>query len=208
MTIKAPSMAHRGTKSEQNRQAMHSSGSNEHYTPGYIVDIAREVLGGKIDLDPASCAMANKYIHATNIYTIKNNGLNQSWYGRIFLNPPGGKDGASSVQCAWWRKLVKEYKNGNVTSAIFLGFSIEILQTSQAQNISVAHFPLCIPRKRIDFLQPDGNRLKEGTGSTHSSVIAFLPKIESTVPGETEIRDQSTTLFREKFKRMGVILNV
>jgi len=202
MANQAPSMAHRGTKSDQNRQAIHSSGSNEHYTPGYIVDIAREVLGGQIDLDPASCAMANAYIQATKIYTIKDDGLKKPWGWpgkpvRVWLNPPGGKDGASSVQCAWWRKLVREYKIGNVISAVFLGFSIEILQTSQSHSISVAHFPLCIPRKRIDFLQPDGNKLKEGTGSTHSSVIAFLPG-----------QHYSTYLFQDKFRVMGEILNV
>lgn len=198
MSIQAPTMSHRGTKSEQNRKAMHSSGSNEHYSPGYIVDIAREVLGGQIDCDPASNFMANKYIQASTIYTIKENGLKLPWHGRVFLNPPGGKDGSESIQCAWWKKLVQEYRAGRVTAAIFLGFSIEILQTSQAQKISVAQFPLCIPRKRIDFLQPDGNKLKEGTGSTHSSVIAFLPP---SCPS-------SLVKFRKEFLRMGEVLNV
>jgi len=202
MSIQAPTMNHRGTKSEQNRQAMHASGSNEHYTPGYIVDIAREVLGGQIDCDPASNHMANKYIQANKIFTIDDDGLSKEWRGHVFLNPPGGKDGTESIQCAWWKKLVKEYRAGRVQTAIFLGFSIEILQTSQAQKISVAQFPLCIPRKRIDFLQPNGNKLKEGTGSTHSSVIAYLPPLLATsyVTGVSK--------FRKEFLRMGEVLNV
>src|SRR6266496_3292476 len=42
-------------------------GSNEWYTPEYLVEAARETMG-KIDLDPASCDYANRIIKAETIY--------------------------------------------------------------------------------------------------------------------------------------------
>ena len=58
-------------------------------TPGprEVVDAARAVLGA-IDLDPASCAEANTVIQATTIYTVEDNGLERSWHGRVWMNPP------------------------------------------------------------------------------------------------------------------------
>lgn len=73
----------------------HSSASVEHFTPGWLVEKARYVLGG-IDLDPASSEEANRVVRAPRIYTRESNGLHQArWDGRTILNPPGGLvDGA------------------------------------------------------------------------------------------------------------------
>lgn len=86
--------------------ARHSSASNEHYTPPQIVEAARATMGG-IDLDPASCALANKVVEAKCYYLSQ--GLLLSYRAgrdhnldmsstlgaegtpaRVFLNPPGG----------------------------------------------------------------------------------------------------------------------
>jgi hypothetical protein len=67
----------------------HTSDTNEHYTPPRIVVPATRVLGA-IDLDPASCELANEYIGANRIHTAEDDGLKHPWYGRVFLNPPGG----------------------------------------------------------------------------------------------------------------------
>ncbi len=52
--------------------------SNEWYTPSYIIEAARQVLGS-IDLDPASCALANQTVKAAKYFTVDDDGLAQSW---------------------------------------------------------------------------------------------------------------------------------
>jgi hypothetical protein len=56
------------------------TGNNEYYTPAIYVDAAREVMGG-IDLDPASCEVAQKTVRATAYYTQDDCGLSKDWHG-------------------------------------------------------------------------------------------------------------------------------
>lgn len=152
----------------------HSSASNEWYTPPEIVEAAREVLGG-IDLDPASCEEANKVVRASRIYTIGDDGLSKPWSGHVLLNPPGGKatreaakhfKSRSSAVC-WWRALVQEYDRRRVTAAIFVGFSLEILATSQQEGWqSCMDYAFCVPAKRLRF--------SGAKAPTHANVIVYL----------------------------------
>lgn len=64
-----------------------NTGQDEWYTPQNIADTARLTMGS-IDLDPASSEIANKIIQATEIFTLEDNGLNKTWYGNVWLNPP------------------------------------------------------------------------------------------------------------------------
>lgn len=136
--------------------AKHSSESNEQYTPIAIIDPSRSTLI-QIDMDPASSVFANQVVQAKQIYTIDDNGLDQEWVGRIFLNPPGGAlrkaiRGTRSSAVLWWLKLVESYERDQTESAIFIGFSLEIMQA--VQSTPVRHpmsFPCCLPKKRIAF---------------------------------------------------------
>ena len=65
--------------------------SNEYYTPAAVVERARRTMGG-IDLDPASCAEANRVVGAAQYYDADANGLMLPWYGRVWLNPPFERD--------------------------------------------------------------------------------------------------------------------
>lgn len=161
--------------------AQHSSASWEHFTPREVVAAARKTLGG-IDLDPASCAKANKRIKAKQFFSVEDDGLTQPWRGRVFLNPPGGSMvGAEGLKasrdrwatkarvCAWWRKLVEEFDAGRVRSAIFVGFTLEILRSAQLGNegrwAEPFDFTRCYPRNRLQF---------EGADPTHANVIVYL----------------------------------
>lgn len=46
-----------------------TSGDVEYYTPAFIIEAARAVLGGRIELDPASCDFANQTVQAGRIFT-------------------------------------------------------------------------------------------------------------------------------------------
>jgi hypothetical protein len=169
--------------------AHHSSNSVEHFTPLNIVEAARSLMVG-IELDPASTLKANaERIHAKRYYTKTDNGLDKKWHGRVFLNPPGGRineqgkpveHGGLSSSKVWWRKLVNSYILEQVTQAIFIGFSMEMLQTCQlgdnpTTGRSLTDFPICIPKRRIAFDKHVGRKWVAGNQPTHANVIVYLP---------------------------------
>src|SRR5579859_6970510 len=78
-----------------------SSKSNEWYTPAPYVNAARQVMGG-IELDPASCAQANRTVQAARYYSQADNGLAQDWTCRsLWCNPPYGRTAHISNQEIW-----------------------------------------------------------------------------------------------------------
>jgi hypothetical protein len=172
--------------------AQHLSNSIEHYTPADVVEAAREVLG-EIDLDPASCEEAQKIVRAVRWIGLPDDGLaaHSTWTGRVFLNPPGGtliarrkqktdpkpvtppediaakgKWGTDSRAVAWWRALAEAHLDGDVPEAIFIGFSIDLLQSAQGEGeVDPLSFSICVPRKRLCF---------GGDQPTHGNVIVYL----------------------------------
>lgn len=183
--------------------AQHSSDSKEHFTPPPYVEAGRDTLE-EIDLDPASCKRANdRIVKAKRFFTKRDNGFLQEWHGRVFLNPPGGlcddkgvtlirikdrkgyyyEDGTrflggkpQSAICAWWYRFLEEHKRGHMPAGIFVGFSIELLATSQRMGSMLGKADaLCFPSSRIKFYTPLGvNDIQEGTQPTHANVIAYL----------------------------------
>jgi len=169
---------------------LHSSLSKEHYTPSEIVESARAVMAG-IDLDPASCAVANGVVKASRYYSANDDALSLYWDfngfpSKVFLNPPGGKTRNRSIQAIWWDKLLFEYQAGRVQQAIFVGFSLEIL----AKRSNVLSYPCCIINSdsaadcvsgsgRIKFLKQSNGQLIEGGSPTHGNVIVHLPNWDS-----------------------------
>lgn len=204
--------AHTGDKSAS--IAQHSSDTTEHYTPAPIVEAAREVLGG-IDLDPASCSLANEVVQAAAFYGpggLAPDGLAETWIGRVFLNPPGGRVpdeykglGTSSNAALWWATLASAWEAGEVEAAIFVGFTLEILRSAQSLDVpQPINFPLCVPSSRIAFdTEQQGERIASKQ-PTHANVIVYLPPYNGdrvnrpTVVGAEHIRG-----FFEAFSKFG-----
>lgn len=88
---------------------------NNWYTPRLYVELARVVFGGVIDLDPASCQMANEVVKARTYYDIEADGLQQTWAGKVWMNPP-----YSPTPKPWTDKLIDSFIHGYVTEAIYL----------------------------------------------------------------------------------------
>lgn len=71
----------------QELQVLLSHESKEWGTPEYYIHKVRMVFGDQIDLDPASCALANETVGARVYFSKENNGLTQDWFGEVWLNP-------------------------------------------------------------------------------------------------------------------------
>lgn len=137
-----------------------SSETNEWFTPAWVVELARAVMGG-IDLDPASCDQAQQVVRAAKYYTKEENGLRWPWNGRTWLNPPYGTE-----QKPWIDKLVYDYHRAHVTEAILLtksALGYDWFEATWDRSSSV-----CLARKRIPFINSSDGSCTEAAkaGST------------------------------------------
>lgn len=138
------------------------SGNYEYYTPPEILNRVRWVLG-KIDLDPASSAVANNYVGASRIFTQEQGGLQQEWLGRVWMNHPFGR----KTNKPWVDKLIQEYAAGRTTEALCITFA----STSERWFAPLLGFPQCFLHGRLNYLLPDGSVKR---GATKGSVITYL----------------------------------
>jgi hypothetical protein len=124
-------------------RVMGSSESPEWYTPPQIVERVTAALG-EIDLDPSW--HPESPVRARTTYARANDGLAQRWAGRVFLNPPYGReiDG-------WIAKLVEEYGHGAVTEAIALVPAR--VDTEWFRRLDP--FPRCFVYGRLTFANAD-----------------------------------------------------
>ncbi len=114
----------RGPKSRWEREggrlmvdnmAIHySSDTPEWNTPNHVIEKVTSVFG-EIDLDPCSNSHETPAVPARTHYTVIDDGLTLPWEGKIYMNPPYGREISS-----WVKKLSAEYRLGNVTQAIAL----------------------------------------------------------------------------------------
>ena len=214
----------------------HSSASNEHYTPPQIVEACRSVLGA-IDLDPCSCALAQQVVRAE--LWIGADALRLSWDigmggdaphepGRVFLNPPGGlinpatlepakpgTRGAKSSLAVYWCKLWNEWQAGNVISACFVCFNLEVLRTTQDPDLGCApalDFPICYFKERPKYWNeatPVELRGKHGQPS-HPGAVVYLPHIDASTRrwsrGQGLGESSQISKFRKLFAPLGQVV--
>lgn len=141
--------------------------SNEWYTPARYIEAAREVMGG-IDLDPASCEVANRTVRAKRYYTKEQNGLLQPWYGRVWLNPPYGfihpemKRSTKSWQKVFVEHALSEYEKGHVEQIILLLLGSTVFRTFFQP---LWQYPVCLNPIQTKFAREDGSTGQFGFGS-------------------------------------------
>lgn len=129
---------------------VNNSGNNEWYTPAPIIEAARDVMGG-IDLDPASCELANQTVKATKYYSIETNGLSHEWHGRVWLNPPYIRELCS----VFIQKLIREFYLRRVTNACLLTNNAS--DTQWWKYAVYGAQVVCFLEKRVKFYKPEGN---------------------------------------------------
>ena len=147
-----------GDEAEENHRA-ENTGENEWYTPAQYVEAARQAMGG-IDLDPASSIQAQKIVQAEKYFTASDNGLNQEWHGRVWMNPPY----AQPLIQHFIEKLIAEARAGRVEQAIVLTHnSTDTLWFHRLESIADR---LCFTRGRIAFIDPQADRCSPTQGQT------------------------------------------
>jgi len=156
---------------------------NEWFTPRVYIEAAREVMNG-IDLDPASCELANRTVRASRYYTKEDDGLSKEWYGKIWLNPPFNKENGKSTIGKWSKKLVECFRLGIVEQAVLLGAG----QTASAWFADIWNYPICFTNHHIRFYCP---QLDKVSGQRDCTFMAYLGPHEQK--------------FIDVFQRFGVI---
>ena len=126
----------------------HNTGNNEWYTPKEYISAAILTMG-QIDLDPASTLEANEVVQARTIYTVQDNGLEQKWVGRIWLNPPY----ARKLIEPFCNKLLVSLRSKDVTEAIVLVNNAT--ETKWFQALAKESRVIMFPFRRIKFWCPD-----------------------------------------------------
>jgi len=114
-------------------------------TPPWIVKSL-----GKFDLDPCGCE-GSPFVNAETVYY--KDGLEREWFGRVFLNPPYGREIGD------WMKRMSEHRNG--TALIFARTDTKFWHD---YIWPYAHAILFL-KGRLHFHYPNGERAKANAGA-------------------------------------------
>lgn len=155
--------------------------SDEWYTPSYIIEPIRELLGG-IDLDPCSTAEANKTVKAERFFTKDEDGLNHPWAARtVFCNPPYSKP-----LCAKFvDKLIRDSIDEIFLSAALLVHSKTDLNWYH-QAASACDW-MVFPRGRIKFVK--------GEEPAHGNTLPLFDDIATEDENAIDRPTSGSTIF-------------
>ena len=129
---------------------------------------------GEFDLDPC-CPVNPPFVHAKTNYSIKDDGLNKKWFGRVFCNPPYDKN------LNLW--LMKLKQHGNGIAILFARTETKLF----FENIWNDADGILFIKGRIKFYQVSGK--EGGTSGAPSVLVAYGKKNaqllkNSNIPGK------------------------
>ena len=130
----------------KNVHVSNNSGENEWYTPPFIIESAKSVMGN-IDLDPASSKLANEAVGAKEFYTIEDDGIKKDWHGRVWLNPPYSQPDISN-----FAKAVTSKKYDEIMILVN-----NATETDWFRTMAEISNAICFINKRLKFIDRDGN---------------------------------------------------
>ncbi len=115
---------------------------------------------GEFDLDPASPGIRRPWDTAKDHYSIFDDGLSKSWAGRVWLNPPYGRDTG-----IWLSRLAD---HGNGIALIFARTETEMFFSQVWERADAVLFL----RGRLHFHHVDGRRAAANAGAP-SCLVAY-----------------------------------
>lgn len=145
-------------------------GKDEWLTPPSIIRAL-----GSFDLDP--CAPINRpWASAKHHLTIEDDGLNTNWFGRVWCNPPYGKETSR------WLEKLSNHKNG--IALVFARTETKMFFEHVWPKASAILFI----EGRLFFHHVDGSRAKSNSGAPSCLIAsddqnAILLK-RSRIPGK------------------------
>jgi len=129
--------------------------TSEWYTPPEVFD----ALGLTFDLDPCAPPGGVPWVPARRILTIEDDGLNQPWDGRVWLNPPYGK-----MAGAWVERLAG---HGHGIALVFSRTDVRWWHRAVPRATAV-----CFVEGRLTFV-PGAGQSAPGNSGGPSALIAY-----------------------------------
>lgn len=136
-----------------------NGGSQEWWTPPWVF----QALGFEFDLDPCSPpAPAAPWIPAERRISLPDDGMRQEWGGRVWLNPPYGRETAR------WVNRLREHDEGGI-ALVFARIDTPWAQSAMAEADAV-----CFVRGRVEFVPGPGAVVRRGDGRSRSGAPSML----------------------------------
>jgi predicted RNA methylase len=124
---------------------------------------------GSIDLDPFSCAEANKSVRARRFFSKEESAIGRPWcaHGKVtvFMNPPYGRETLRPAI----RAFLDAWLDGQISQAIVLVNNAT--ETQWFQSLADECAAMCLVAKRIAFYNTDG---KECSGNTRGQIFLYF----------------------------------
>ena len=136
---------------EQATISQHPADPDELRSPAEYVDAAREAMGG-IELDPASCAVANGVVRAERYYAKDDLGQTRDWRAdSVWLSPP--RSSPTFDQFIW--RMAADYEAGVFRQGIALVDSST--ESDWFQTLGASADAIIFPPKRARLWRADGD---------------------------------------------------
>lgn len=126
-----------------------STGEVEWYTPPHIIEAARNAMGG-ICMDPATSLVAQRFVEADNYYTKEEDGLQQPWWGSVWLNPPY----ARGLIDKFVARLIENWQHEDFYQACVLVNNAT--ETTWFHQLAETASAVCFIKGRLKFLDETG----------------------------------------------------
>ena len=158
------STSNRNSKAQQKR----AKSNNSWCTPESVLSLVRKFFGGQIDLDP--CSNEHATVRARTEYRLPTDGLVEPWFGKIFVNPPYGRDTERKTNLDHWvRRCVKAREQEGAEIIALLPASPETQRWHK--HIFPTATAFCYPEGRIEFVEAPPQRQEFATDEGYDEAL-------------------------------------